>query len=435
MPINDILTPLEASYIATNSYFSLKDWVKDAPVAGVETRANVQNRVLGSANMGSAQNTSLKGTDLGQANLKRVFAASTGINTQSGFGYILQCKKGDRRHTVIATRGTRPEMAGKPDILTDLRGAMTSFGDYGPVHKGFKVTFDSIVQNLVAGDHKAIMDSDVVHCVGHSLGGAVATLVAAHYAKLGKNVKLYTFGSPRVGAFGTFSTMHKALGKDNIFRTAHDLDPVTLIAPFPYIHVNPSPADVNNFTLPSPTGSLFSTANHDMSRYIDSVGSDPMQTWDNARALAKQTDHNNAVLAKWLLHEDNNPGWVQYASAKTLGLLFKLFAHVLRATSTVVMLGLSAIDLLAEMLLNGLVKMSQLAGQVFTLLRHAAHWAGIKLAAGADFTASIIGHILDAMMARVKAMAFHALNTVGQGTGPLPLLIAGGWAFSGGSAL
>jgi pimeloyl-ACP methyl ester carboxylesterase len=430
MPVQDTLTPLEASYIATNSYFSLKDWIKGAPSAGVETRANVQNRVLGAGNAGTntGPNTSLKGSDLGNAKLKRVFAGTTGAGTSSGFGYVLACNKGDRRHIVIATRGTRPEL-GAPDILTDLRASMSGFGEYGLVHKGFKTTFDSVIGNL-ARDNTTIMDADVVHCVGHSLGGAVATLVAAHFASLGKSVKLYTFGSPRVGAFTTYSTMHKRIGKDNIFRTAHDLDPVTLIGPFPYIHVNPSPSDPNNFTLISPTGSLLSTANHDMSRYIDSVGSDPSQTWENARALAAQTDHDNCVLAKWLLHEDNNPGWVQYASAKTLGILFKLFSHVLRTISTSVILGLTAVDLLAEMLYNGLCKMAAFAGHVFTLLRHAATWAGIKMAQGADFTAAIIRAILNAMLGRLGAMAAHAINTIGQGMVPLPLIMAGGFALA-----
>lgn len=48
MPVLDVLTPQEAAYIATNCYFTLKDWINAAPVAGVETRANVHNRVLGS---------------------------------------------------------------------------------------------------------------------------------------------------------------------------------------------------------------------------------------------------------------------------------------------------------------------------------------------------------------------------------------------------
>ena len=434
MPVNDALTPLEASYIATNAYFSLKDWIKGAPLADIETRANVHNRVLGSGNAGSAaQNTSLKGSSLGGADLQRVFSGTTGMGTSSGFGYLLKCKKGDRRHAIIATRGTRPEL-GAPDLLTDLRGSMTSFGDYGPVHKGFKRTFDAVIANL-AKEHSSVMDADIVHCVGHSLGGGVATLMAAHYARLGKAVKLYTFGSPRVGAFQTYSVLQKSIAKENIYRTSHDLDPVSMIGPFPYIHVNPSPSDPQNFTIPSPTGSLFSVANHDMARYIDSVGFDPSATWANAASLAQQVNHDNCALARWLLHADNNPGWVQYASAKTLGILFKLFAHVLRATSTAVILGLTAVDLLAEMLHNGLCKAAAFSQQVFQLLRYAATWAGITVKAGSEFTVQIIGRILGTMMARLTAMSAHAITTVGVDLVPLPLIVAGGWAISSGLAL
>lgn len=437
MPVNDVLTPQEASYIATNCYFALQDWILNKPVPGMETRANVHDRVLGSGHAGRVEpgtvNTSLKGTGLGGANLNCVFAGKSGFGTSSGFGYLLNIKKGQLRHTVIATRGTRPEM-GAPDLLTDARAAMTGFGDFGQVHKGFKKTFDSVLANLVR-DSSAVMDSDVVHCVGHSLGGAVATLMAAHYARLGKKVKLYTFGSPRVGAFTSFAAMHKAIGKDNIYRVAHDLDPISLIGPFPYIHVNPSASDANNFTLPSPTGSLFSTANHDMQAYIASVAKSPLLTWENARGYAKQTDHDNCVLAKWLLHEGNNPGWVQYASAKTLGILFKLFSHVLKSISTSLILGLTAVDLLAEMLMNGMTRMATLGTQVFTLLRHAATWAGITVAAGADFTTQIIGRILTTMLARLNAMATHAINTIGNHLVAMPLIVAGGWALSQSLAL
>ena len=432
MPTNDVLTPLEASRIATNSYFSLKDWLKGTPTAGVESHAKVRDAVIGAGNP-KGTNTSLKGTGLAKSDLQRVFSGTTGIGTSSGFGYLLNCKKGDRRHAIIATRGTRPEMAWKPDIVTDLRAGMTGFGDYGQVHKGFRRTFDSVIAGLAA-DHTSIMDADIVHCVGHSLGGGVATLIAAHYASLGKAVKLYTFGCPRVGAYQTYSALEESIKPENIYRTSHDLDPVTLIATYPYIHVLPKPLTGNNFTLVSPTGSLFSTANHDMERYIRSVARDPEDTWEIVRGRAQQVDHDNAVLAKWLLHSDNDPGWVRYASAKTLGILFKLFAHVLKDVSTAIIEGLTATDLLAEMIHKGLARSMALSQQVFTLLRHAAEWTGIKLAAGVDFTVQIIRRILDKMMARLEHMAAHALSTVGHHIDPVPLIIAGGWLLSGGSA-
>lgn len=433
MPLEDCLTPTEASYIATNAYFTLKDWITGQPTAGVETRANVQNRVLGPGTAGAATpagqaNPSLQHTALSGGDLGKIFSGTTGAGTQSGFGYLLQFKQGSRRHIVIATRGTRPEL-GAPDLLTDARGAMTSFGDYGPVHKGFRKTFDSCMTSIGA-DERLVMDADVVHCVGHSLGGAVATLVAAHFAARKKDVKLYTFGSPRVGAFGTFSAFHAAIKKENIFRVAHDLDPISLVGPYPYIHVNPSPTDPNNFTLPSPTGELFSTANHDMNRYITSVGAGKGGTWNAVRGYAQQTDHDNAVLAKWLLHADNDPGWVQYASAKTLGILFKLFSHVLKTISTSLILGLSAVDLLAEMLLAGLARAQAIASQVYTLLRHAAKWAGITVSAGADFTAQIIRRILDMMLSKLAQIGALALTVGSRGLLPLPLIVAGGWALS-----
>ena len=427
MPEHDILTPLEASYIASNSYFTLKDWMRNAPVAGVETRANVQNCVFGSGD------TSLQGTNLGRASLQKVFSGKTGVATHSGFGYVLKYRKGDLRHTVIATRGTRPEL-GVPDLLTDARAGMISFGDFGPVHKGFKKTFDSVITNI-AQQNSDIMNSDVVHCVGHSLGGAVATLVAAHYARLGKAVKLYTFGSPRVAACQTFFALHGAIRKENIFRTAHDLDPISLMGPFPYIHVNPSPNDPNNFTLPSPTGSLFSTANHDMNLYIRSVARSRTSTWDKVRGHARMTDHDNCVLAKWLLHKDNHPGWVQFASAQTLGILFKLFAHVLVTQSTSLILGLSAVDLLAEMLQNGLYKAAALGEQIYRLLHFAAQWAGIQVAAGVDFTAEIIGRIFDVMLAHLKSMAVHAVATASHNLVPLSLIVAGGWTLTNGTVI
>jgi len=273
------------------------------------------------------------------------------------------------------------------------------------------------------------MSADVVHCVGHSLGGGVATLIAANFALRRRHVKLYTFGCPRVGAFNTYSALHGRIGKQNIFRVAHDLDPISLIGPYPFIHVNPRPTDRNNMTLPSPTGSLFSTANHAMARYIENVAG-PDMTWDDVRLKAAQVDYDNSVLARWLLHEDNDPGWVQYASAKTLGILFKLFQHVLAQISTAVILGLTAVDLLAEMLLNGLYRVKLLGEQVFQLLRYAAQWAGIELAAGAEFTAGIIRLILGKMLATLRFLAADALAHPTRHLLPLQLIVAGGFALS-----
>jgi pimeloyl-ACP methyl ester carboxylesterase len=212
MPIEDVLPPTEAAHIACNSYFALKNWINSAPVAGVESRTNLQNRVLGDGSKGTNQptaggaNPTLRNTGLAGGAITNVHSASTGFGVVSGFGYTLSFQQGSRRHAIVAMRGTREQLAKGADLITDARGALANFGGYGPVHKGFKRTFDSLGTSLQR-DSALIEKAHIVHCVGHSLGGAVATLVAAHYAARGKAVRLYTFGSPRVGALGTHAAI------------------------------------------------------------------------------------------------------------------------------------------------------------------------------------------------------------------------------------
>jgi hypothetical protein len=432
VPTNDVLTPREASHIATNAYFALENWINSKPVAGIESRANLHNRVLGAGNKGTNQpmygaaNPTLRNTDLSSSRLGSIHTAKTGINTSSGFGYTLTYRSQGLTHVIIALRGTRPELARGPDILTDLRAGMDGFGPGGFVHIGFKRTFESLLPSLER-DSALVRKADVVHCVGHSLGGAIATLVAAHYASAGKPTRLYTFGSPRVGALGGNTSIERLVGKQNIFRVAHDLDPITLIGPYPYIHVNGGAKDQNNMTLPSPIGNLIGTANHDMNRYILSVGE---FGWDTVRRTASRVDHNNSVLARWLLHNDSDAGWVRYASAQTLTMLFKLFSIVLKTISTVLVLGLTAVDLLAEILVRGLHLAKGLGEQILVLLRHAAKWAGITVSSASQFTADIIRRILDKMLTTLRQLAVISLASPISDLAPVPLIIGAQWMLS-----
>ncbi len=449
MPQNQTLTPLEASYIATNVYFTLKDWVHQTPSAGVESTATVHNRVLGNADVGKTPakgtahtDTSLKGTDLANAQLKGVHSAKTGLGegVESGFGYTMLWEGRGERHAIIATRGTRPELKGKnaldrPDLFTDARAGFAPFGAYGPVHNGFKKTFDSLLGNL--NRHAdLIRNADVVHCVGHSLGGGVATLVAGHIAQQRKGVKLYSFGCPRVGTIASYQTIEKEIGKANIYRVAHDLDPIGLVAPYPYLHVNPAPWDANNLTLPSPTAVLAGTDNHDMKTYIDDALA--AGSWDGLRRLKARVAFDDSVLAKSLLHPKggggDTPGWVRTASAKTLTLLFRLFRHVLATRSTTAMLAQTGLDLLSEILLRGIHKIVDLGEELVSLLRYAAYWAGITVKKTADFTATIIRGILAKMLAALRFMVTQAFQAVTNNLTPMSLAVATGFTMTATSA-
>lgn len=427
MPQDGILTPIEASRIAFNSYFALKGWVHKAPVAGpVEGRRALQREVLG------AGATSLRGTELGSGQIVGRHTAQTGFGVTSGFGYTLRYQAPDRKiHAIIATRGTRPEFGNKADLLTDARGSL-ALTDAGPVHRGFKATFDSLAPSL-ANSAAKIADADVFHCVGHSLGGAVATLVAASLAGRGKRVRLYTFGSPRVGWLNTFRVLEERIGKDNIFRVAHDLDPITLVGPFPYIHVLPQapPVEKNNMTIPSPSGRLISIDNHDMQQYVDATQT--YSTWKDLQGYALRVKHDNGALANWLLYS-KNPSWVRIACAQTLSLLLKLFAFELAKKSTAIVLGLTALDLLAEVLTKGTALLEKLGKTILKLLGYAAKWAGLTIAEGARFTAEVIAAIKNRMESTLLAMASRAVTLAP----PAPIMDLGlgtSWALASAAGL
>ena len=439
---DDTLSPQVASHIATNAYFSLGNWFdyKDKtskPLGGVEQRAIIKNRVTGAGEKGENQpkigdaNPTLAGTSLANAKLGNIHTGKSGFNVTSGFGYTLTYRANRRTHVVLAMRGTRPEMAGKPDLLTDARAALTMCGGIGLVHKGFKTTFDSVLPSLQR-DEKLVAGADVVHVVGHSLGGAIATIIAAHYAGNGKAVRLYTFGSPRVGGMGCHRLIENRVGKENIFRVAHDLDPISLIGPFPYIHVNGGRRDGNNMTLASPTSKLISTANHDMAEYIKSVAD---LDWEGVRRSSAQVDKDNSLLVTWMLNKGEDHGWVKVASVHTLSILLKMFSHVLKALGTAAIIAVTAIDLLAEILYTGLYKSAQFGGIILSLLGDAAVWAGVHMVKGAEFTVQVISAILSKMMAIIRVLAAEAMAHPERFIVPIPLVMASSWVLQNAGAI
>ena len=114
--------------------------------------------------------------------------------------------------------------------------------------------------------------------------------------------------------------------------------------------------------------------------------------------------------------------------------LFRLFSHVLRALSTCVVLSLSAVDLMAEILLRGLNKAKQLGEQILDLLRFAASWAGIKIGEATDFTASIIRWTLAKMLTSLRTLSTQALAFTSRNIWPISLALGGAFVLTASSA-
>ena len=90
------------------------------------------------------------------------------------------------------------------DVITDLDVRRVPYMENTGllVHAGFLGQFNSLKLNLIKTIEKYSGKIDKILCIGHSLGGALATLASGHFGSLynGKiPVTCHTFGSPRVG--------------------------------------------------------------------------------------------------------------------------------------------------------------------------------------------------------------------------------------------
>ena len=69
-----------------------------------------------------------------------------------------------------------------------------------------------------------------VHVTGHSLGGAVAQIIGMWLHKRGKNVQIFSYGSPKV------SNQVLSGGQPTHWRVVRRSDPIPFTPPWPYEH-------------------------------------------------------------------------------------------------------------------------------------------------------------------------------------------------------
>ena len=100
---------------------------------------------------------------------------------------------------IIACRGT--EVKQKSDIKADLN-VRRMHNVQGKVHTGFHNYVDHIWSPALEHGQKAKREFKNIWITGHSLGAAMATLLAERFARLNTcqtPAALFTYGSPRVG--------------------------------------------------------------------------------------------------------------------------------------------------------------------------------------------------------------------------------------------
>jgi hypothetical protein len=136
------------------------------------------------------------------------------------------------RTAYIAVKGT-DSLA---DVWADLRRSRVPFfsKQVGLAHSGFVAVAESVMccddfRRQLEGVHRLVF-------TGHSLGGAVATLLATVYATVySVPVDVVTFGSPRV-CNGSLARYFNRVVRNSL-RITHDRDPIPRVPFFGYKHV------------------------------------------------------------------------------------------------------------------------------------------------------------------------------------------------------
>ena len=128
----------------------------------------------------------------------------------------------DTNRVIAVCRGTEPTSMN--DLKADLKAYKTKFKNICWLHDGFK---DEVEKNLewvknLVEKHKA--ETKQFSICGHSLGGAMAHVFALYFSHVEKfSLKLFTYGSPRVGGW-SFNKVWKTCDIDaHRFRNNNDV--------------------------------------------------------------------------------------------------------------------------------------------------------------------------------------------------------------------
>jgi len=125
--------------------------------------------------------------------------------------------------TIIVIRGT----ANTENVQSDIDVRLVDDARTGiKLHKGFRDASLGVME-IIDRDHTV---EHTVHITGHSLGGAVAQIIGMWLHKRGKNVQIYSYGSPKV------SDQVLSGGQPSHWRVVRRSDPIPFTPPWPYRH-------------------------------------------------------------------------------------------------------------------------------------------------------------------------------------------------------
>lgn len=303
---------------------------------------------------------------------------------------------------LIAVRGT----ASLADAITDGNVGLSTSTSGSAVHNGFNRTFESFRPALQSYVERAPA-STTFHCVGHSLGGALAGLVADWIShSYGRSTQLYTFGAPRVGKANFANGTSHRVGK--FFRCTHGSDPVPMVPLWPFIHAPVKGLEyrldgANSISVsahlmgPAATPGYLNTANHSSWEPL----ADKAYDFLNQPVRLRYENSQQASFSTY---------WADRLSAAIITLLKDAGYYAAVMAQAGLMASFTFYDLLARTM----EKIAQVGGalveQLKGLLGHMLAFAGKAVSLLRDLTFNFIRWVFEVTLKRLYTIAREALK-------------------------
>lgn len=333
----------------------------------------------------------------------RVFRAA-----EDGFGFFAKGSGDYVNDAFLIFRGTT-KANNKADFVTDARIGLTRSQTGLPVHIGFNHTFNSMLADI-ARFVTAANVTGTIHCIGHSLGGAVASLAADWVAKnTAYAVRLYTFGAPRVGTEWFAKRTTTTIGPENMHRVYHRTDPVPMVALYPFMQAPYGHhAHFIYSNQPLTTGEA-----HRMSNYAGSVAA---KAWQDLQAVRDQPYDVEAALESWL--RSKSP--VDAASANFWRWVDSALIYVIKKITMVAVVNLqgsfmglhTVADKIAYLLAKGVDLSDSISVWVEHLMRKLMQALNMKVASNKnELTTQLIRQVLVRIQDKAAKDARNAVQS------------------------
>ncbi|MCR2745399.1 lipase family protein [Limnobacter parvus] len=327
------------------------------------------------------------------------------IDLLSGFGFVAHGTGSRANELILVTRGTNFSH-NKFDLGTN---ANIGYG-VGPrgnlFHRGFLKTFKSYQSQLVNFvSQNGTKRPTTIHCMGHSLGGALANLNACMLRDAGFNVCLYTIGAPRVGIVSYAQDLTRQISPDQIRRIANPCDPVPMVPVFPYAHASRAPSEL-------------------LVQHGEKVGIDAHLLHSGYSKMAHSSSWSDFapmpnVLSSHadLANDFARIGGGSMFNTKLLELIGKLTRRVLLdmgyvylvTTQGALSVAFTAVDLLAELLIKAFNHTKLLAEDVFTIVNSMLGFLGRAQMQGSEITLNTLRWILNQFSVEMAGRSEQAL--------------------------